>query len=291
MQAVFVVTFSSHSELILCVIGAFRHFAENPSCQHVLLACCHDNGYVRMLEKCAHNPAAVKKVTMIRSFQTGGEFDGLPFRTTTMDTVFRARPIVPGVELVTPDQTNPPANGLPGPAATGFSSNSSTTSKQVSPQATYASRAAGPQLAATPSPASGLRRIPEWGTLDKTIILINNAGHRIDMTLPATSTAVVRAFYRKMHVGDKRFCNKFHLGGACPGNCGYLHDPLTAGEKLVKRHKLRTEACHDQGGCRDPVCFYGHHCACPGMGKKCNFPPAMHGVDVTSWRTVNTALV
>jgi len=42
--------------------GAFRQFIESPSCQHVLLACCHDNSYVRMLEKFVHTPEVVEKV-------------------------------------------------------------------------------------------------------------------------------------------------------------------------------------------------------------------------------------
>jgi hypothetical protein len=110
------------------------------------------------------------------------------------------------------------------------------------------------------------------------------------MPLPPKSASATEAFSRKTNTGDKRFCNMYHLYGSCPGGCGYLHDPLTPGEKLVMRHGLRKEKCRVGGKCRDPLCFYGHHCACLGPGKKCNFPVAMHGVDVTSWREVDARL-
>jgi hypothetical protein len=129
-----------------------------------------------------------------------------------------------------------------------------------------------------------------YGSLDKSTILINADGHRIDMPLPPRSATVAESFNRKTHGSGKRFCNMYHLYGTCLGSCGYLHDPLTAAEKLVMRHKLRAEKCHDRGKCRDAACFYGHHCACPGAGKKCNFPAAMHGVDMVSWKGVNAGL-
>ncbi|KAK0715431.1 hypothetical protein B0H67DRAFT_580673 [Lasiosphaeris hirsuta] len=76
----------------------------------------------------------------------------------------------------------------------------------------------------------------------------------------------------------------FHLYGSCAG-CNYLHEPLSPAEKLVLRHRLRGEKCHDRGRCRDAKCFYGHHCACP-MSKKCHFPANMHNVNVSTWREV-----
>ncbi|KAK0715432.1 hypothetical protein B0H67DRAFT_239948, partial [Lasiosphaeris hirsuta] len=93
------------------LMGAFRQFAESPSCRRVLLAGCHDNGYVRMLEKYAHhNRTVADKVTLVKSFQTGSEFASLRFASTTMETVFRNRPLQvyggpPMTPLATPSTT------------------------------------------------------------------------------------------------------------------------------------------------------------------------------------------
>jgi hypothetical protein len=271
--------------LILVILAAFRPFVKSPSCQHVLLACCHDNGYVRMLEKYVHNPVVVEKVTMVKPFQSGSEFAGLPFRSVTMASVFRSRPL-PGDGLPLIGTTPIITRASPPPPA----QSPSQMNKNSSPPATYASRAAAVQPGMIP-PQFAPRPLPIFGTRETHIILVNADGHRIDMPLPAKSAASVDSFNRKTYSHGKRFCNSYQLQGFCPGNCEYLHEQLTAGENLVMRHQLRGRKCHDRGNCRDALCYYGHHCACPGVGSKCSFPVAMHRVDVASWREVNTAIL
>jgi hypothetical protein len=131
------------------------------------------------------------------------------------------------------------------------------------------------QPAIAPAAING-QALPVFGTLDKNVILVNADGHRIDMPLPPKSAAVADALKRKIYVDGKKFCHMYHLYGSCVGGCGYVHGQVSAGEKLVMRHKMRGQKCHDRAQCRDPLCFYGHHCACLG-GKKCGFPVAMHG--------------
>jgi hypothetical protein len=249
-----------------------------------------------MLEKFVHNRTLVKKVTIITSFQTGSEFAGLPFPTTTMNAVFRASPLSPvggskpGTQRAPANAAAAPANGHPVPVNAVIPPPSSGAGNlRSSPPATYASRAAALQDSAASHPSSP-RPLPLFGSLDKTIILINADGHRIDLPLPPKSAKVADAFNRKTYVGGNRFCNMYHLYGFCSGNCGYLHGALTEGEKLVMRHRLRKQGCSEGGKCRDPLCFYGHHCACLGPEKKCNFPVGMHGVNVTSWREVEARL-
>lgn len=247
-----------------------------------------------MLEKYVHNPAVVGKVTVVKSFQVGREFAGLPFPSTTLESVFRGRPIGLGTgPFATVKNAIPVASGVAAPnnslSSLAQLSASGQNTKRSSPPTTYASRAAGPQ-GSLQSSTSDPRPLPVFGPRSKDIILVNADGHRIDMPLPPKSAAAADSFYRKTRTDGKRFCNMYHLYGSCSGNCSYLHDPLPAGEKLVMRHNLRAEKCHDRGNCRDPLCFYGHHCACSGLGKKCSFPLTMHGVDVTSWREVNTAV-
>lgn len=263
--------------------GAFRQFVNNPACQHVLLACCHDNGYVRMLEKFVHVPEIVGKVTMIKSFQTGNEFASLPFRSVTMESVFKSHRLGLGAGPISKTKNGGLESAV---SADGFMaypvSSSGIPTAGLSPATTYAARAAALQ------PTTSSRSRPIFGTVNKSIILVNAYGHRIDMPLPPRSATIAESFNRKTYGGGKRFCNMFHLYGACLGDCGFLHTSLTAGEKLVMRHKLRGEKCHDRGACRDPLCFYGHHCTCLKTGKKCGFPAKMHGVDLTSWREVDT---
>ncbi|KAK4134662.1 hypothetical protein BT67DRAFT_441826, partial [Trichocladium antarcticum] len=270
--------------------GVFRQFVESPSCQHVFLACCHDNGYVRMLEKYVHNPEVVSKVTMVKSSQTGSEFGGLPFRSMTMGSVFNSRPLNLGAGLPF-TATATKAGGEPASTIQGspppLSRSPTQTSKSSSPSTTYASRTAAVQAVLTP-PTVASRPLPIFGTREPTIILVNDDDWRIDMPLPAKSPSAIEAFNRKTYGQGKRYCNAHHLQGRCPGNCGYLHDLVTPKEKLVMRHQLRGRKCHDRGKCRDALCYYSHHCACPG-GSKCTFPIAMHGIDVASWREVNTA--
>ncbi|EFX05878.1 ccch zinc finger DNA-binding protein [Grosmannia clavigera kw1407] len=72
--------------------ASFRQFVNNPCCQHILLACCHDNGYVRMLEKFVGDPVASKKIVLVKSSQPGAEFASLPFSSTTLAGFFIQRP-------------------------------------------------------------------------------------------------------------------------------------------------------------------------------------------------------
>ncbi|KAL2134834.1 hypothetical protein VTI74DRAFT_10730 [Chaetomium olivicolor] len=206
-----------------------------------------------------------------------------------MESVFRARAfnsngLVASLSPITKSAA---------PSGNGFLEAQGTSTKETSKKSsllmTYASRTAASQPVANP-PISTPRPLPVWGTRDKSIVLVNADGHRIDMPLPPKSAAAFENFNRKTYRDGKRYCNMYHLYGSCSGSCGYLHEQLTAAERLVMRHRLRGEKCLDRGKCRDPLCFYGHHCACSTLGKKCSFPAVTHGVDVTSWREVDTAL-
>ncbi|KAK0643759.1 hypothetical protein B0T16DRAFT_459868 [Cercophora newfieldiana] len=285
------------------LMAAFRQFAESPSCRRILLAGCHDNGYVRMLEKFVHNSAVAEKVTLLKSFQTGSEYAALPFASTTMESIFRNRRLsVGGGQVSTPiftsQNTSAGTNGgavsvMPVLSRTDSSLSSyepvtpstpvMTAAQPIarsSPQATYATRAA---VSASPPPSLS-RPVPLFGTLGSNVILVNADDHRIDFALPPKSASAVEKLHQKTHVGGKRYCNMYHLYGSC-GGCNYLHDPISAAEKIVLRHRLRGEKCHDRGRCRDSMCFYGHHCSCP-MSKKCHFPGNMHNIDVSTWREV-----
>lgn len=271
--------------------GAFRLFEGNPSCQRILLAGCHDNGYVRLLEKYIDSPAVVAKVTLLKSFQTGHEYATLPYASTTMETLFRDRPLgeVPrstapthgsATRSTTDQMKSAQVNGggstreAPGPATAAASAQAPAKSPT-----TYAA-----QLAAPPSG----RPLPLFGSLGQGIILVNADGLRVDCPLPVKTAKATNTLHQKTVVGGRRYCNMYHLYGYCVGDCGYDHEHLTPAEKLVIRHRLRREKCHERGHCRDARCYYGHHCSCPQVWK-CSFPANMHNVDVSTWEEVATA--
>ncbi|KAL4902074.1 hypothetical protein BDW74DRAFT_181236 [Aspergillus multicolor] len=52
--------------------GVFKQFITNPTCRHVIFGACHDNGYVRLLEKYQQG-AVVDKVTLLYPFEPFGK--------------------------------------------------------------------------------------------------------------------------------------------------------------------------------------------------------------------------
>lgn len=243
-----------------------------------------------MLENYVHKPAVAEKVTLLKSFQTGNEFASLPFASATMDSVFRKQPLGERRLFMAPNhssvigvanQTTMTHTNEVAPTRESPLSNTTAPAVQAtrSSPMTYAAR-----IAAPPS----IRPLPLFGTLKRDVVLVNADGLRVDCPLPPKSTRVTETLNKKTRVGGKRYCNMHHLHGSCDGHCGYLHEPLSDAGKLVLRHRLRGEKCHDRGRCRDPRCFYGHHCSCP-QNKKCNFPTNLHNVDVYTWREVATS--
>ena len=262
-----------------------------------------------MLEKYVRNVPVAEKVTLLKSFQTGSEYAALPFASTSMASVFRTRRLSipragspgnlavqypsavyhpPSLIQMSPKRetaSSPPSSAPSTPTITTAALHTASTKPASSP--TYAARAA---VAAFTPPSGISRPVPSTTSLPDNVILVSANDHRIDATLPPKSAGAVERIHHKTTISGKRYCNPFHLSGSCNGSgggggCNYSHEPLTVAEKLVLRHRLRGEKCHERGRCRDPRCFYGHHCGC-NTPKKCNFSVGMHGVDVESWREV-----
>lgn len=242
-------------------IGTFQQFVTNPTCRHVIFGACHDNGYVRLLEK-YQNTSAADRVTLLRPFETGREFAGLiGFRSMRLETIFQSEPVV--------TRNSPP------PAHRTLSA---------------------VEVEGRGSPPRGNRN--PWGTPRPTLprsvvssrkpedlpansVYINAANQRLDSELPSTPAEAVRSWEHKVKTARMRYCRKYHLQEKrCSGHCGYSHGPLTPDEVLVYRDKLRQEVCDAGSLCRDASCFYGHHCSC--ARPSCKFPAGMHHLDVSS---------
>lgn len=247
--------FGVHTKIQL---GVFEQLVRNPTCRHILFGACHDNGYVRMLEDFAEDVAIIERVTLLRSFSFGREFDRLPFQTTRMDTIFRsASPGVPSPTATTGNQDIP-----------------RTDNAQATTQVTWASlarRDSGSGEASVSSPTA--------------TVLVNAAGQRVDEKLCQPSQATMNKWTHKVKVMKTRYCRVYHLDGSCQGGCGYSHAPLSKEEKLAYRRNVRAEVCHTGLKCRDIHCHYGHNCSCNRQW--CKFPREMHGVTVDTaevWR-------
>lgn len=237
-------------------VGIFEQFIANPTCRHVIFGACHDNGYVRLLER-HQNTDAAARVTLLRPFETGKEFAGLTgFQSMRLETVFRSA-------AVFTRNSPPPAHRKLSAEAQG--GGSPPRNPWVTPH--------------PKSPRSVVSRKAE--DLPANAIYVNAANQRLDSELPATSPDIVRIWEHKVNTAGMRYCRKYHLqAGRCPGKCGYSHGPLTPGEVLVFRHKVRQEPCHARQPCQDASCFYGHHCSC--ARPSCKFSAEMHRVDESS---------
>ncbi|KAF7549187.1 hypothetical protein G7046_g8427 [Stylonectria norvegica] len=215
------------------LIGAFQQAVQSPCCRKIILAACHDNGYVRMLEKFVHQPEVVAKVTLLKSFQTGVEFAPLPFSSVTMESVFRSQPISEGPPsaclrrsdgcangagvVLSRNETTPPASTAPSPMGP-------IPDLTVKPSRSYA---------ATASSAKAPQPLPVYGTVDAKTILLNANDHRIDLPLPLYSKSARQSLNCKLG-GGQRFCNRYLFHGDCPGGCGYPHKTLPEDEKLIQ---------------------------------------------------------
>ena len=224
----------------------------NPTCCHIVFGACHDNGYVRLLEDFLEDPAVVNRITLLHSFSVGKEFQRLPFRSITMNSVFRTSS--PEVSRIAT------SNNSHGVSATMMSHN--TTGHTWTSRATVEGKS------------------NEDSTHKKVLsrrILVNAIGQRVDERLSHPSQAATDSWNHKTKVVKMRYCRTYQLSGSCPGSCGYSHGLLSDDEKLVYRLILRREVCHTGLKCRDWRCHYGHNCFC--KKQSCKFTKDMHTVN------------
>ncbi|PSN73276.1 hypothetical protein BS50DRAFT_568853 [Corynespora cassiicola Philippines] len=211
--------------------GTFSQFVKNPTCRHIIFGACHDNGYVRLLEK---HVAGKDRITLLQSYMVGKEFTSLPMEVMKMEGVFRNSP------LQTPKPKSPVQ---------------ASTTNQLAPE-----HNTKPRTWATLAQSASSSYTPQYYPVGT--VLVNADGHRIDAQLPAVSSAAEESWKRKIgrDLGG-RYCRMHQLGGNCPHGskgCGYSHDNLSNGEKLAYRKHLRSKPCYTGFTCRDVNCFYGH---------------------------------
>ncbi|KAF2810481.1 uncharacterized protein BDZ99DRAFT_313074 [Mytilinidion resinicola] len=233
------------------VKGVFEQFVKNPTCRHIVFGACHDNGYVRVLEKHAGDSAVAERVTLLHSFDIGREFYTLSFQSTRMEDIFRAEYVQ------------------------GFGAVASVGHQAVPEEETNGTATTWAALARVTESTD--KKDLSTKIRDAQTVLVNAAGQRVDVKPAQPSKAALESWNHKVNVLRLRFCRPYHLLGGCNGKCNYSHGPLTKDEKLVLRRYIRGEPCHVGPKCREAKCYYGHNCSC--QKQKCQFSTEMHRVD------------
>lgn len=108
------------------------------------------------------------------------------------------------------------------------------------------------------------------------IIFRNAHGQRIDP--PITPVESITSWLRHM-----KFCNNHYLRGECPDSrCTARHDGHLDTEQLNGlRYLARGLPCRQSNGCRDPICYAGHHCPVSTCHQThCKFYGEMHITDL-----------
>jgi hypothetical protein len=249
------------------VADMLKQFMGNPTCKHIVLGACHDNSYVRELETIAPDISMQRRLTLLKSFETGHEFSSLPFPTTRVESLFReSRLPQPSVQASASSPTLPEQRVN---TASGFNGS-------------YVSKASG----GTSTVISAQQPVTGGLAVASRIVLVNPLGHRVDRPLQQPTRAGIEYYNQRTKMDNIKFCNNHQLRQECYDRSehGYSHENLTPDVLLVLRHRLRTKVCNTGLGCRDPLCFYGHNCKCSKTS--CEFSNEMHNVSLASVKGV-----
>ncbi|KAF8848884.1 hypothetical protein BDZ45DRAFT_680905 [Acephala macrosclerotiorum] len=199
----------------------------SPLCEHVLLACCHDAGYVPVLRQYAAQKTFSKRITLIASGQVRADMGALCLQTiNTFETLFcqvktaQSERSYADVSAVAP--TSPAiSNTLP---------------------------LHTPKL--TGKPVKNCDRLKP--------ILFNASGKRIDKPLSVHGDCV-------KEIKKRNLCSWHYLRADCTvEGCPKVHDfrrPLTPKNYDAQWCISRLNMCHNlmrRGNCEDDQCIYGH---------------------------------
>jgi len=210
----------------------------NPQCEHILLACCHDAGYVPVLRQYAAQPAYSDRITLLSSGAIQSGISDLGFRTTRVfESLFDSR------------------GSLPDPtAATAF---------QAWKQLQFQSHpvAKQPRVDVFTAESSKLQGKPVANSGRLRPILRDSNGNRIDKSLNVNGKLAIE-------MRNLNLCNWHYLRADCL-NSGRNHQkrdhkyprPLSP-EKydalwIVARQGM-CRSLRKGSSCEDDQCIYGH---------------------------------
>jgi hypothetical protein len=215
------------------VLNFHFHFG-NPLCEHVMLACCHDAGYVPALRQYTAQP---ERITLVTVGPVRPAMHTLGFRTTRLfEPLFSPR--------ISPEVTPGPMNGKVRQLSV---SNIQQTLDRIT--------------AMTAEGSSQVKEKPVSNCGRLRPIFRNDAGKRIDKVV-----SVDRRVLQDMR--ERNLCSWHYLRSDCQkkvsGSCKRNHEyarPLNPAEYDAQWFIARQGACYTVrkgGNCQDDQCIYGH---------------------------------
>ena len=238
----------------ILILELFSLFIKDTHCKHLVLGCCHDNGYVVILDPYKHNAAATSRITLLQGPRSGREYSQLPFEKLKLNDLFREAALTPN-NAIHPASPGASFTNLPWRPA---ESREKTSNGLVEKPTTF-SRAVYPRN-----------------------IYLNEDKERVDDFFPEPNAGDWANFNRRLK--QQKICNEYTLKGSCNNKqCAFAHIPdLPPGEVYALAKSARLTACSAGSACRSFVCAYGHVCPNDGdctRGNKCFFKK-VHGVDI-----------
>ncbi|KAI1089806.1 hypothetical protein F5B19DRAFT_495092 [Rostrohypoxylon terebratum] len=265
----------------------FRLMVHNLQCKHIIFGPCHDKGYIVELRPYQLDTSISTKLSLLETTVAPREFQELRLRRVKFVDVFRSEPL--------PERPPPSPPALMSPPTQTDCSGITSKIAPNTPSAIAAS--AIPSTWATPTPtfteSRKLMSTQDSSARPSTPLkycLVNASGERVDEGLPycdpeAESRLQMRAASEDRIMKKKGPCNRWHLNARCDiNNCPYYHgERLGPDEQIALKRKARSMLCAKRSVCRDPDCFWGHHCK---YGVKCTRRwdcvfSEVHSVDAT----------
>jgi hypothetical protein len=238
------------------MLELFSLFVKDTHCKQLILGCCHDNGYVVILDPYKHSTGPVSRITLLQGPRPGREYFKLPFETLKLHNLFREAPLPDnGIQQVKPDNSHTkipwrPTRGHDS-AGNGCVDKPTTFDHPVYPRSIY----------------------------------LNEDNERVDDPFPEPDADDWAKFYRR--IKQQRICNDYTFRGHCANKqCPFAHLPdLPLGEVRVLANRARLTPCHLGSACRSHGCVNGH--VCPDdenctRGIKCKFA-RVHG-GIPTWQ-------
>lgn len=245
-------------ELIgLFLIELFSLFVQNTHCKHIVLGCCHDNGYVVTLDPHRLDVVTASRITLLQGPRVGREYSVLPFEILQLNGLFRQTPLASDTTIFHQARTEgPPINVSRAPVRSHGRANEGF----VEQRTTF-------HLPAYPRS-----------------ILLNRDDQRVDGYLPEPTTGDTNNLHRRLE--HLKICNEYTLKGHCAIRpCVFAHiSDLSRGEVYAQAKRIRLTPCVAGSACRSFQCFYGHVCphgAGCTKGNKCQFKK-VHVKDTTA---------
>jgi hypothetical protein len=206
----------------------------NPQCEHILLACCHDAGYVPVLRQYAAQATLFERMTLLSAGAVQPDIGDLGFRTTRIfDSLFGHS----GPPRVTPTATNGKNVQMP-----------PVTVQQIVDLITRTPSLPQENLVSNPVSNSGRLRP----------IIRNNSGKRIDKRLNVEES-LIQAM-KKRNLCSWHYLRADCLASSCKRNHTYPR-PLSPAEYDAQWCIARHGLCYRLrrgGNCDDDQCMYGH---------------------------------